>query len=359
MTRARTVLVGLLLTATAVAQDESAPPLEVQVDRIFQNCAKSGGPGAVVLVARGDDVLLQRAYGLADLERDVPLSVDSVFDIASTSKQFTAACVLLLANEGKLALGDAVQKHLPELPTCCEKVTVRHLLLHTSGLPDYIELLLAAGEQVEDRTDADEAFAALRKIEALRFPPGSQWAYSNSNYFLLSEIVERTAKQSLAEFARERIFVPLGMSNTHVHDDCTALVKHRALSYSRGRRGEWVWNYSGWQQTGDGAVLTTVGDLLKWSRNFTTGTVGGDKLLAAMSQPGSLDDGTAIEYGMGLMFLDARPPRLVAHGGAWAGYRAECMRVPTADLTVVCLCNRGDQNPTALAQQVVRAVLDR
>ncbi|MBL8728353.1 MAG: beta-lactamase family protein [Planctomycetes bacterium] len=357
----RLLLVPALLGAGAVVAQEAATAasLAETADRLFQRCARPGVPGAVVLVGRGDEILLQRAYGLADLERGVSLSVESVFDIGSTSKQFTAACVLLLADEGKLALADPVRKHVAELPACCDVVTLRHMLLHTSGLPDYIGLMIEAGVDVEDRTTADEALASLGRIDALEFAPGSKWAYSNSNYFLLGEVVARTAKRSLAEFARERIFVPLGMDHTHVHVDATQLVPDRALSYSRQPRGAWRWNFSNWEQTGDGAVFTTVGDLFRWSRNFRTGTVGGDGLLRAMSQPGSLDDGTAIEYGTGLMHVTVGGTAMVAHGGAWAGYRAELLRVPEHDLVVVCLCNRDDLDPERLCRSLAAAAMRR
>ena len=348
-----------LLASIAVAQNAEPASLESKVDKIFQRLAKPEAPGAVVLVGRGKEIVLQRAYGCADLERKVPLSVESVFDIGSTSKQFTAASVLLLEQEGKLALGDLAKKHVTELPACCDAVTLRHLMLHTSGIPDYTSLLANTGADLEDRTTAEEAIAVLEKVAALDFPAGSKWAYSNSNYFLLSEVVERTAKRPFAEFARERLLEPLGMQCTHVHDDSTVVVPDRALSYTKGRRGEWRWCFSNWEQTGDGAVFTTVGDLFLWSQNFDTGKVGGEKLLAAMSAPGTLDDGSAIVYGAGLMFVDDKGRRIVRHGGAWAAYRAELLRVPAEQLVVICLANRDDANPSDLADRVMRAVVQR
>jgi CubicO group peptidase (beta-lactamase class C family) len=348
------------LTSLVLLPAQEAPPaadLGAKVDRIFRACQKPGEPGAVVLVGRGTDILLQRAYGLADLERDVPLSVESVLDIGSTSKQFTAACVLLLAQDGKLSLADPVKQHVPELPACCDGITLRHLVLHTSGIPDYIGLMLEGGVEVEDRTTAHEALASLGKVTALEFPFGSKWSYSNSNYFLLAEVVERVAERPLHEFAAERIFTPLGMAQTHIHADATQLVPKRALSYGKGRRGEWVWNFSNWEQTGDGAVFTTVGDLFRWSQNFQSGQVGGAALLEAMAQQGSLDDGTVIAYGMGLMTSEVDGRRVVSHGGAWAGYRAEMLRIPSEGLVVICLCNRDDVDPSGLGLRVARAVL--
>ena len=352
---------SLVLVAASSAQESPIEPppqktLEQRVDHLFRACQRPGAPGAVVLVARGDDVLLEKAYGLADLEREVPLSPRSVFDIGSTSKQFTAACALLLEQDGALSLQDPVRKHVDELPACCDGVTLRHLMLHTSGVPDYIGLLLEAGKVVEDHTTTDDALAALAKVEALDFATGTEWQYSNSNYLLLSVVAERVSGLNLAQLAEERIFAPLGMNDTHVHRDCTALVKRRALSYSRGPGG-WRWHFSNWEQTGDGAVFTTVADLLRWARNFESGKVGGEALLAAMSKPGALDDGTAIDYGAGLMWEQLDGHRVVAHGGAWAGYRAELLRIPSQRIVVVCLFNRDDMHPSRRAQRIAKFVL--
>jgi CubicO group peptidase (beta-lactamase class C family) len=343
-------LAVLSLAAVLSAQQS----LEARVDAMFRGCSKPGSPGAVVLVAKGEQILLQKAYGLADLEREVPLSVDSVFDIASTSKQFTAASVLLLVADGKLALADPIGKHVPELPACSAGITLRHLLLHTSGLPDYTGLL-AKDHDLVDRTTTEQALAALGAVTELDFPVGSKWEYSNSNYLLLAEVVARVSGMPWAKFTAERIFVPLGMKRSHVHDDCTALVPGRAFSYARGKRG-WRWDFSNWEQVGDGAVFTTVGDLLRWARNFETGVVGGEALRAAMAGPGKLDDGTVIDYGMGLSFETVKGQPMVSHSGAWASYRAELLRVPGRGLVVVCLCNRGDLDPSGLCRRIAAAV---
>jgi CubicO group peptidase (beta-lactamase class C family) len=236
---------------------------------------------------------------------------------------------------------------------------VRHLLLHTSGLPDYVGLLARGNVDYEDRTTPAEALAALQQVEALDFEPGTKWAYSNTNYFLLAGIVECVAGQPLPEFAQQRIFGPLGMENTRVHADCRRLVPNRALSYSKAAGGEWRWNFSNWEQLGDGAVLTTVGDLERWARNFATGTVGGKAWQQAMAGPGTLDDGQPIDYGMGLGFKTQAGRRFVAHGGAWAGYRAELLRVPDEQLTVVCLSNRADLAPTRICADIAKIMAAR
>ncbi|MFY9341914.1 MAG: serine hydrolase domain-containing protein [Planctomycetota bacterium] len=354
----RAIACGLVALVVVAAQ-EPADSLADRIATLLRATQKPNAPGAVVLVQRGDKVLHERGHGMADLERAIALHPGSVLDIGSTSKQFTAASVLLLEQDRVLALADPVAKHVKEVPACCAKVTLRHLLLHTSGIPDYIGLMMRgdAPHHIEDRTTADDALHALAEVPELDFAAGSKWAYSNSNYFLLATVVERASGTPLTEFAKKRIFEPLGMTKTHIHTDCTQLVPDRAFSYSRARSGGWRWNFSNWEQSGDGAVMTTVGDLAKWARNFGSGVVGGPELRTAMSKPGALDDGTALEYGAGLMFGDLEGTPCISHGGAWAAYRAELLRVPSADLVVVCLCNRDDLEPQALCRKIALAVL--
>lgn len=352
-----TAAAPLLAQSKSVASKPIEQSLEQQVDHVFRGCSRKGYPGAVVLIARGDEILLQKGYGLADLERNVPLSPKSVLDIGSTSKQFTAACVLLLEQEGDLSLDDPIRKHVAELPVCVQPVTLRHMMLHTSGLPDYISLLIDSGEHVENLTTMDDAVLSLTDVDELLFPVGTQWSYSNSNYMLLSEVVERVSGLPLPVFAERNIFKPLGMKQTHIHRDCTQLVPNRALSYSRRQQGGWRWSFSNWEQTGDGAVFTTVGDLLLWCRNFHDGKVGGEKLLAAMAQPGKLDNGEPLDYGAGLGFGELAGFKTVRHSGAWAAYRADLLRIPSKELTVVCLCNRDDVDAIEFADRMAKIAL--
>src|SRR5262245_41122559 len=196
--------------------------------------------------------------------------------------------------------------------------------------------MMIAGFHSEDLTTDTQALEILARQRELNFPPGSKHEYSNSGYFLLSLVVERVAGKSLADFARERLFEPLEMRDTHVHDDHGRIVPRRATGYSPAPGGGFQIEMSNWEQTGDGAVMTTVLDLARWDRNFETGAVGGPAFLARMGERGKLADGTALSYGFGLTF-DAWPGLpTVAHGGAWAGYRAQLLRFPTERLSIVC-----------------------
>jgi CubicO group peptidase (beta-lactamase class C family) len=275
--------------APAQARDEA-------IDAIFATTTQGRSPGCALGVYREGEIVLARGYGFADLEHDVPITETTVFDLGSVSKQFTAAAIVLLAEGGKLSLDDDVRKFLPELPSYGKPITLRHLLHHTSGLRDYTGLLGISGHDDADLTGDDDALFLITHQRALSFPTGSEWSYSNTGYFLLSLIVRRVTGKTLAELEKERIFDPLGMSDTHVHDDHRRLVPRRAIAYGLGSNGQLGLAMSDFEQTGDGAVMTTVRDLARWDGNFATPKVGGPALLDAMRSRGRLDDGTPLTY---------------------------------------------------------------
>lgn len=313
-------------------------------------------PGCAVGVYNKGKVLYAKGYGMADLNLGVPITPSTVFDIGSTSKQFAAASVVLLANEGKLALTDDVRKHVPELPSYGKVITIDHLLRHTSGLRDYAGLLYLGGHFFEDYTNDDDALAIIVSQRNTNFAPGSRWEYSNTGFFLLSVIVKRVTGQTLAQFAKARLFTPLGMTVTHFRDDHTALVPRRATAYSPAEEGFTV-DMSNWDQTGDGAVNTDVLELARWDANFFDPRVGGASLIDQLQTVGTLDDGKPHGYGRGLFVDTYRGARRVHHGGAWAGYRAMLMRFPDQGVSIALACNRADADTQRRAEQVADVVL--
>jgi CubicO group peptidase (beta-lactamase class C family) len=304
-------------------------------------------------VYRDGRIVYARGYGMANLEKQVPISATSLFDIGSTSKQFTAASILLLAQDGKLGLEDDVRKFIPELPQLDRPVTIRHLLHHTSGMRDYISLLMLAGADDEGRTTARQALDAIARQRALNFEPGSDHLYSNTGYFLLSQIVERVSKQSLNDFATARIFKPLGMNATYFRDGSRPDPATRATGYAPTRESGFRVYMSEWEQTGDGAVHTSIEDLQRWDENFYHAKVGGRVLIEALQQVDTLTSGAPLTYARGLSVDQYKGLQRVSHGGAWAGYRADLMRIPSRHLSAAVLCNRADANPTAYASQVL------
>jgi CubicO group peptidase (beta-lactamase class C family) len=331
------------------AQDKAS----AAVDEVFADLTKAGSPGCAAAVYRNGRIIYARGYGLANIEEDVPIMPQSVFDIGSTSKQFTAASILLLEKQGKLSVNDDVRKYIPELPDYGPKITILHLLNHTSGLRDYLTLMELAGINTDSVTTDEDALQIITRQKGLNFAPGSDWLYSNTGFFLLSIIVKRVSGETLREFAAANIFTPLGMTHTQFRDDHTALIANRAMAYDpKERKDGYTLNVSYFEQTGDGAVHTSVEDLLRWDENFYSGQVGGKEFLAEIQEQGKLNNGKVLDYAKGLRIADYRGLHTVSHGGSWGGYRAELLRFPEQHFSVACLCNRGDANPTRRAHQV-------
>src|SRR5580692_6950049 len=331
------------------AQDKAS----AAVDEVFADLTKAGSPGCAAAVYRNGRIIYARGYGLANIEEDVPIMPQSVFDIGSTSKQFTAASILLLEKQGKLSVNDDVRKYIPELPDYGPKITILHLLNHTSGLRDYLTLMDLAGINTDSVTTDEDALQIITRQKALNFAPGSDWLYSNTGFFLLSIIVKRVSGKTLREFAAENIFTPLGMTHTQYRDDHTALIPDRAMAYDpKEKKDGFKLDASYFEQTGDGAVHTSVEDLIKWDENFYSGQVGGRDFLAELQEPGKLNTGKALDYAKGLRIADYRGLRTVSHGGSWGGYRAELLRFPEQHFSVACLCNLGSANPSKRAHQV-------
>lgn len=325
-----------------------------KVDRLFTAWDMPDYPGCALGIIEDGQLVYKRGYGMADLEHDVPISSQTVFRIASTSKQFTATCIALLAEQGKLSLDDDIRQYLPDLPAYEWIITIRHLIHHTSGLRDYLELMELAGKRSDDFYTDDEVMALLARQKTLNFAPGDEYLYSNTGYYLLGVIVERASGRSLREFAEENIFGPLGMEDTHFHDDYTEVVPRRAAGYSLGEDGDCWIDMTTLGMVGDGGLFTTVEDLFLWDQNFYRNRLGKerDDLIAQVLTPGALNDGERLDYAFGLRLSDYRGLRMVSHGGAFVGFRAEMIRFPEQRFSVICLSNLSSVNPSRLARQV-------
>jgi CubicO group peptidase (beta-lactamase class C family) len=353
------VALALALCASSQAQanraDEKA---SAAADEIFVDLTKAGSPGCALGVYRDGKIAYAKGYGLANIEEHVAITPQSVFDIGSTSKQFTATSILLLEKQGKLSVNDDVREYIPELPDYGQKITILNLLNHTSGLRDYLTLMKLAGINVDGVTTDEDALQLITRQKALNFAPGTDWLYSNTGFFLLSTIVKRVSGKTLRDFAAENIFTPLGMNHTQYRDDHASLIANRALAYEQNKNKDgYVLDVSYFEQTGDGAVHTSVEDLLKWDENFYSGQVSGKELLAELQEHGKLNSGKVLDYAKGLFLTDYRGLPTVSHGGAWGGYRAELLRFPVQHFSVACLCNLGNANPSKRAKEVADVYL--
>jgi len=348
-------ILAATLAAVPTVLLAQAATTKPDVDTVFARYAKST-PGCAVGVERDGVPTLAKGYGMADLEHDVPITPDTIFEAGSVTKQFTAAAVLLLARDGKLSIDDPVRKYIPELPDYEKSgpLLIRHILNHTSGLRDWGSVASIAGWP---RTTRVHTHAHVLEIvshqQSLNFPPGSNWSYSNTGFNLAAILVARVSGQSFSTFTAERIFKPLGMSHTSWRDDYTRIVKNRAIAYREDREhtGEFKTDMPFENVYGNGGLLTTVGDLLKWNENFEEPVVGDRAFVELQQQAGKFNDGRTHGYAFGLYVGNREGLREVYHSGSTAGYSAFLTRFPDQKLSIAVLCNVAT-NATALAHSV-------
>ena len=335
------VLSSLLVFFLANILSISAQTYKEAIERSDQLFAAIGvgTPGASVTVSKQGKVIYNNYFGMADLEHSAPVTENTLFEAGSVSKQFTATAILLLAQDGKLQLDDNVQKYIPELPTYRHPVTIRHLLNHTSGLKDWGALAALGGWPRGTRVYTNQmALAYIIKQPTLNNRPGQEYIYSNSNYTLLTLIVERVSGQRLDVFTQERIFNPLGMEKTRWRTDYQEVVTDRANGY-RKRGHSFVLNMPFENTYGHAALLTTTNDLDTWNTSWKNSPLGGESLLRLRTQQGVLNNGDTINYAAGVRIDEINGRVAVQHSGATAGYRAYLTYFPEEELSVVFLSN--------------------
>jgi CubicO group peptidase (beta-lactamase class C family) len=348
--------VALLVGPPAFSQDKVQP----KMDQIFAAYDKPNSPGCAVGVIRDGNFIDRKGYGMGSLELGVLLSPQSIFYMGSVSKQFTAASVLLAAERGLLTLDDDVRKYIPELPDYGHVITLRQMLHHTSGFRDFETLMYLSGRDIADVHSKEEMLDLITRQKGLNNDPGDEWIYSNTNYFLLAEVVQRATKRSLADFAAENIFHPLGMANTRFYDDHTVVVKGRVAAYDPGTDGKFLVDWSTkFDTVGPGGLMSSVDDMLLWDRNFYQNKLGKGTLVKEMQTRGVLNDGKETEYGFGLELSAYRGLPTVGHGGGLFGYRTGILRFPEQRFTVVCLCNLSSADPSTLVRRVADVYLDK
>jgi CubicO group peptidase (beta-lactamase class C family) len=359
MKRLPAVVVCLVLAASSAPAQQPMDSVSRAVDRVFDAFRNTDSPGCAVGVSRNGSVVLARAYGMANLETATPIEPTSIFHVASVSKQFTAAAILLLEREGKLSLDDDIRKHLTEMPDYGTPITIRHLLTHTSGLRDQWELLsIARGRFEESRITEADVMDIVPRQTALNFKPGAEYVYSNTGYTLAGVIVKRVSGKSLREFAHERIFSPLGMHHTHFHDDYTMVVRGRTSAYApRAGAERWRVSIPNYDTYGATSLFTTVGDLLKWEANVDRPKVGDAAMFARMEVRTPLTLGDTSNYGLGVTTSRYRGTRVVDHTGSDAGYRAYLGRLPDHGMAIAIACNAATANTTQLARGVTDAFI--
>ncbi len=339
-----------------VSSEVAAKTPAGKVDQIFRPWQNPDTPGAAVAVVKDGTIAYSKGYGMANLEYDVPVKPDTVFHIASVSKQFTTFSILLLEKDGKLSLDDDVRKYIPEVPDFGKKITLRHLAHHTSGLRDQWNLLALAGWRLDDVITKEHILNLVSRQNALNFDPGAEYSYSNTGFTLLAEVVARVSGKTFPDFTEEQIFKPLGMKNTLFYDDHERIVKNRAYSYRPSGAGfkKSVLSYA---NVGATSLFTTVEDLSLWAMNFENPTVGDQAIFEKMKTRGVLNNGRKINYALGQVIGKYRGLNQISHGGGDAGYRTFLSRFPDQKYSVIVFSNDGAFNSGLMAAKVADVYL--
>ncbi len=347
----------LLIAGGAAACSQPASEADARVDEIFAQWDSPQSPGCALSVAEGGSMVLSRAWGMADLEHGIPNTASTIFEGGSLAKQFTSAAVVLLALDGKLSLDDDVRTYIPEVRDYGSPVTLRRLMTHTSGMRDWGSVASISGWGRGERSHRHaHVLDIVSRQSALNFVPGHEYSYSNTGYNLLAVVVDRVSGMPFAEFSRERIFEPLGMSDTQWRDDYRRLVPRRSTAYSASDDGFLI-NRPIEYVHGNGGILSTVGDLQIWNAALTDGRLGGEEFVRMMHDRAVLNDGRTISYAGGLQLRDFAGVPSITHTGSTAGYRGFIGRYPDQQLSIAILCNVGNANPGALGGQVARVFL--
>lgn len=339
------------------------PTTDAAIKQLF-NKISLDQPGYAYIASFDDGATYKGAVGLESIEKNLPITTKTIFNIASVSKQFTAFAILLLEQEGKLSLDDSIIKYIPSLGAHAEPVTLRHLIHHTGGLADYMELAIKEGFTDKEKLTAQKSLEHLENHQLADFSVGTKFEYSNTGYFLLSLVVEKVSGKSLREFSKERIFEPLKMNDTTIVDSYPTNISI-ARGYLKMKQGAFKIYESPWEHTGDGAVHTSVEDLIKWGQNFATGSVGGKELVNRMGEigPKTTPTGENIvdneEYAFGLSIGKDFDSHYLEHSGGWAGYQSQFIRFPEERLTIVVLSNYEESEPTKFAYKIAETVLGK
>lgn len=349
------VLLALVISCAAAAGGSAqnvTPALSHRIDSLFTRWDNNSSPGCAVGIVRNDSLIFAKGYGMANLEYGIPITPRTIFHMASVSKQFTAYSIVLLARQGKLRFDDDIRRYLTWFPGLKEKITVRELLNHTSGIRDQWQLLAIAGTRLDDVITQDQIIKVLSRQQALNFKPGDEWNYSNSGFTLLAEIVKSVSGQTLRQFTDSAIFRPLGMTHTHFHDDYTEIEPNRAYSYERGDKGQFINAVLSYSNDGATSLFTNIEDMSKWIMNFYEPKVGDRQDIEQLTETAKLNNGRQLNYAKGIVVDSFNNERRFQHNGADAGFRTFVSVYPDLKTGFIVFSNLGNVNVQAEGQRV-------
>ncbi len=335
----------IVISFTTKSFSQSLPDSTIKkIDSLYTKWNSPNSPGCTIGIVMNDKLIYSKGYGMANLEYDIPNKPETIFHMASISKQFTAWSIVLLARQGKLQLDDDIHKYLTWFPDLKQKITIRNLLNHTSGIRDQWQLLAISGTRLDDVITQDQIVKILSKQQALNFNPGEQYNYSNSGFTMLAEIVKSVSGQTLRKFTDSAIFKPLGMNSTHFHDDYTEIEKNRSYSYDRTDSIHFTNAVLSYSVAGATSLFTNINDMSKWAMNFYTHAIGDQQDVDMLTTKGKLNSGKELDYALGISVNTYKGWRQYSHGGADAGYRTYISVFPDLKMSFIVFSNVGDFN---------------
>ena len=353
--RLRALPLSLLgaMVVWAMAADAGATATEDQMDHLVAQMVKPNGPGCAILVVDEGQIVFERAYGIADMDTGRPVTTATAFNIGSITKQFTAACIALLAEEGKISLDDDLRRYVPELPTYEAPIQIKHLIFHTSGVRDLAVLSFLQGHPVDETPSESVLLDLLARQKELNFRPGETHSYSNSGYFLLGLVVQRVTGMSVGAYAERHLFDPLGMMRTSYYRDPERIGENVAIGHAAEGEGRYrLTNVApDTRDSGFGGIYTTVEDLYRWDQNFVRNKIGSARFNTLRLTCGTLNSRETLTYAFGLRIGMHRGCRTVSHQGGSLGYNAFFLRFPDRQFTVICLANYA-LNTTKLSYEI-------
>lgn len=350
------IVIISLIQCTSPQEKELKPQLDSYLEQQVSN--QSGAmdedkkPGLSVIITKKDSILYIGNFGSANLDKTSPITENTIFDIASVSKQTTGMAIALLEEKGEIDVNDKISKYLPDLPEVMNDITIYQLIHHSSGIRDWPALFAMKGWQAEEPLSLDNIYEILKKQESLNFTPGTEFSYSNSNYNLLAKIVEAVKDTTFNSWMQESIFAPLGMNNTYYVENSDPKEDITAISYV----------YSGHKYLpfsnklnapGSSSLRSNASDMSKWMTNFNSKNLGENSIFIKMTQKGSLDNNKTIDYGYGLYITDIKNKKAFIHDGAWGGYRSATAYFPEESIGIVILSNNGTLQPKKIISDIV------
>ncbi|WP_299311723.1 serine hydrolase [uncultured Aquimarina sp.] len=346
------ISVCIYMLSISVLQSQNSTVQVKKIDTLFNTWNQGKTPGASISVVRNGTVIFKKAYGLGNIENNIPNTTSSLFNIASNSKQFTAFAALLLEEEGKLSLEDDIRKYIPELPDFGYKIKVKNLAQHTHGIRGVIYLLGMAGWNIEDVITKKDVFKLFTQQKELNFPPETDFLYNNSGYILLAEIIARVSGKPFHVYLRDHIFIPLEMKNTVVFEDNSKIINNLSYPYYFDGKSYKVAIRNSKDIVGPTGIRTSTEDLSKWLNNFENPKVGNKKMVARLITPAILKNGNTLPYALGQVVHSYKNRKVISHGGSDAGYKSQILRFPEEKLSIIVLTNNGSLNAEKKAYRI-------